>query len=303
MYANPPPPSLVFVSNPLYLRITKYIFIFPTVILVYDHSLTFAQEIERIWQRKLTANTVLFFILRYGSPIGTALLLMGVSPTTPTFVSCKTLIIGPMVVSVVAIAIVGVIMTIRTVALYGVNRYLAAILGLLLAAQFISHCIVIKDMNKGLFKLAQRCVVPPSNLASVFWLSPLVVDTIIFGLTLFRLQRLRKHVRERLTLFGVILRDGIMYYVVICCINLLIALNFLFSPVELKAIGANLGLTLSTTMTTRLILNLQGVSATYSSVATMSTSQSEYGRHGVLTTAPSVFFDQDQGLVRYPCRL
>ncbi|KAF8517355.1 hypothetical protein BU17DRAFT_66924 [Hysterangium stoloniferum] len=256
------PPSLVFTSNPVYLRITNYMTIFPAVILVYDHVLTFAQELERIWQRKLTINTALFLVLRYGTLLGMVFILM-----------------APVAISVIATTMV---MSIRTIALYEGNRYLAATFGLLLATQFICHCVLTQ---------------------AIFWLSPLVVDTIIFGSTLFKLQRFSKDVRERLTLFEVILRDGIMYYAVIFCINLVIALNYLLSPVEMKIAGASLALCMSTTMTSRLVLNLQGVSATYDSVRTMSTSQSEDGPIGVLTTAPSVFFDQNQGPLADPNQL
>jgi len=91
-------------------------------------------------------------------------------------------------------------------------------------------------------------------------LSPLALDNIIFFLTLWRLWKLgqlRKFRKE--VLIQVLLRDGIMYYVVICTINVLNVINTFAGPKTIRQFGVNFSVALSTIMACRLILNLQGL--------------------------------------------
>ncbi|TFK33632.1 hypothetical protein BDQ12DRAFT_766263 [Crucibulum laeve] len=53
----------------LHLRAAKYFQIASFVMLLYDHALTFSEEVERVWKQRITGASVLFLINRYATPL------------------------------------------------------------------------------------------------------------------------------------------------------------------------------------------------------------------------------------------
>ncbi|KIJ54833.1 hypothetical protein M422DRAFT_240918 [Sphaerobolus stellatus SS14] len=225
------------------VALDKYMCLAPLVLLVYDHVLTFPLEVERIWKRKLTAPTVLYLILRYVIPFAPALSLIA-------------------------------IMAIRTLALYNCDIRLMVILLIFLSAQFITM-LILSISESVFFSSATQtkdikgmeiiyipilgCIPNEDNgFIDLFWWSPLGLDTIIFVLTVWRLWHLGQRTPgafRKEALIQVLLRDGFLYYAVICTINVVNVINTFAGPKSTRPFGVNL----STVMACRLVLNLQGI--------------------------------------------
>ncbi|KAF4615902.1 hypothetical protein D9613_011369 [Agrocybe pediades] len=63
-----PPPDVV-AEAVRHLQAGKYFQIAAYVMLLYDHMLTFSDEVERIWKARFSGATLLFLINRYVTPL------------------------------------------------------------------------------------------------------------------------------------------------------------------------------------------------------------------------------------------
>jgi hypothetical protein len=104
----------------------------------------------------------------------------------------------------------------------------------------------------------QSCtmVFDSGSIASASAWLPLIYDTYIFGLTLNRtLPSIRNKEAGRIvrTLFA----DGLLYYSVICTINLILTIMIVRAHQGVKNIAAQLELLLTVTMMSRITLNLK----------------------------------------------
>ena len=59
--------SLLHIHYPLYLTITMRL-----ALVIYDHILTFAEEVQMIWRRRTTLSSIIFLLNRYTSLFGYA---------------------------------------------------------------------------------------------------------------------------------------------------------------------------------------------------------------------------------------
>ncbi|KAG8708923.1 hypothetical protein FRC09_000965 [Ceratobasidium sp. 395] len=111
------------------------------------------------------------------------------------------------------------------------------------------------------------CVMGPQGpLGAAFWLSSLVVDTIITILTVFKATQYIQANGKRDRLVHVILRDGLLYFVVILTANLSNCLTYYLAPVRLRVIIASFCQGITSVMVSRLQLNLRSVSITLSEI-------------------------------------
>ncbi|KAF5321748.1 hypothetical protein D9619_001272 [Psilocybe cf. subviscida] len=56
-------------SGAHHLLAAKYFQLAAFVMLIYDHILTFPEEVDRIWKRKISGASILFLINRYVTPL------------------------------------------------------------------------------------------------------------------------------------------------------------------------------------------------------------------------------------------
>ncbi|RXW20774.1 hypothetical protein EST38_g5085 [Candolleomyces aberdarensis] len=92
------------------------------------------------------------------------------------------------------------------------------------------------------------------------WIAELIFDTAIFALTLWRtvrMYRVQLNHNRPMSLFVLIIRDGIVYFGVIFAANLGNTLVFLLAPDDLKAINASFSTLITTLLVSHLILNLK----------------------------------------------
>ncbi|KAH6873714.1 hypothetical protein BKA70DRAFT_1129856, partial [Coprinopsis sp. MPI-PUGE-AT-0042] len=184
--------------------------------------------VEKVWKRPLSLGNILFFINRYGTPLQYA-------------------------------AIINVIMIIRVYALYHKSKY---VLGVLLSLWTIQLVLSAIGLSTG-----HPISLPPGLVGCIhtgthklfpsLWVTPLVTDSVVFFLTMWR-------GREYLFKFHgspmnhVFVRDGAVYFLIIFLSNLANTLIFFVTTrADLKPIAASFNQLLTSTIISRLYLNLR----------------------------------------------
>ncbi|KIJ23066.1 hypothetical protein M422DRAFT_196381, partial [Sphaerobolus stellatus SS14] len=99
------------------------------------------------------------------------------------------------------------------------------------------------------------------------WIMPLVSDTFVFILTIWATQLHPKAYRgRRAPIIQQFRKDGTLYFLCIFGANLLNILFYTRGPQDLRSTAAGFSVTLTTTMVSRLVLNLKGLNPEISSV-------------------------------------
>jgi len=245
--------GLVHLYAAFYFQIAAF------TMLIYDHILTFSDEVERIWTRKITGATILFFLNRYLTPLQFIVITAFHDPEW-TKEACDRFVVFEGASTVALVAVCELIMILRVYALYGRSTLVAVSLLCLLAVQLSMTSI---GLHTG-FALPlppgiTGCLLTGSSrLYSAVWVAPLVTDSCIFILTLWRTRQYIINSRSSPT-FDLFIRDGAMYFFTIFGTNLLNALIYFLAPADLKNIGASFSLLMTSVMISRLVLNLRSI--------------------------------------------
>ncbi|OCH91655.1 hypothetical protein OBBRIDRAFT_872046 [Obba rivulosa] len=188
---------------------SQYSTVVPIAILCYDYCLTFATEMESFWSRKISWASVLFFLNRYVSLLGTI-------PTVLEFFESPSNNCYALIVQV----IVAALLIVRTYALYDKDR---RILALLLMACVVGGAIAIVPV--GVPRMCNILILGPAVIPSCptnrTWSFTLILDTLVFSLTVAKVIQiggLRGF--RRSDLLRMLLRDGVIYYAIMVVINI-----------------------------------------------------------------------------------
>ncbi|KDQ22140.1 hypothetical protein PLEOSDRAFT_163045 [Pleurotus ostreatus PC15] len=236
------------------------------VMLFYDIVLTFGDEVEKVWRKKFTPVTFLWFMAsfnRYLSPLGYIVIIVSFHDPWPKSI-CNRYVLFPEALKVCTSVAIGIIFILRLYAIYSGSRIIVVCAGLLLAAQLGVKTWAFTDgTSLSLPPGLTGCILvgksPPGERFVYTWIAELVFDSVIFFATLgrtFYLYHTTK--RNTSTLIELIMRDGIIYFAVIFVANLVTVLIFLFAPPDIKAINASFSTLITSLMVSRLMLNLRG---------------------------------------------
>ncbi|KAF9485255.1 hypothetical protein BDN70DRAFT_871667 [Pholiota conissans] len=233
-------------------------------LLYYDYLLTLPTEVSRFWNsRRLTWASSLFYGNRYISLIGHVPVMFQYFWTSPDLKTCKALSSFHQYLAVLIQIIVGIILIIRTYALYGCNRFILLLLcscaltvivyGIWCVMSQQSPNYTVDDL------LPNSCLLPvfeslSSRLASA-WTGMLCFDILIFCMTLYKSLTSRNDGNSNI--LHVMLRDGTIYFGVMMCFCVTILLSFHFSPLYSKGVTTILTNVISSTMASRLMLNIR----------------------------------------------
>ncbi|RDB18705.1 hypothetical protein Hypma_014732 [Hypsizygus marmoreus] len=259
----------------------KYFQLAAYVVLIFDHILTFSEEVERIWKRRITGAAILFLINRYLTPLqflviidafhdpiwtrsvqvftGSVLFSMLISMS---FFCLDRFVAFEGASTVALIAVCELIMILRVFALYGRSFPILIFLMILWVVQVIISSV---GLSTGF-----AVPLPPGLIGCIFtgssplfpslWVAPLVTNSIMFFLTLYRTRDYILQTGHAPTLH-IFVRDGTMYFLVILMANLMNTLIYFLAVGDLKAIGASFSQLITATMVSRLVLNLRSASA------------------------------------------
>ncbi|CAA7261217.1 unnamed protein product [Cyclocybe aegerita] len=118
-----------------HLLAAKYFQIASFVMLVYDHALTFGDEVERIWKQPFTGASLLFYLNRYGNLLEFIVIIDAFfDPNWPKDV-CRRFVKFEGAGTIILVAICQLVMILRVYAIYERAIWILAFLLTLLAAQ------------------------------------------------------------------------------------------------------------------------------------------------------------------------
>lgn len=231
-------------------------------VLVYDHFITFADEVRYIWYTSRGLFTYLFLTNRYLIPLGFIVNLYAyLADWNPE--TCARYVRYEGAMTVIGINIVGLMMFLRVRALYSKNKIVVFSVASLLALEFgvnawllthgtpVTHigprypCTMVFDA--GLTKVA----------AASAWL-PLLYDTVVMTLTAFKVYKTRSVSGYfNSPILQTILAEGMVYYSVIFSIALTLAIMIAVAPPGIQNITAQLELLLTVAMMSRVTIDLK----------------------------------------------
>ncbi|KAF9040753.1 hypothetical protein BJ165DRAFT_1549707 [Panaeolus papilionaceus] len=223
-----PPDMAAVISAVVHLNAGKYFQISAFVMLIYDHMLTFSDEVERIWKQRFSGATILFLLNRYLTPLQ-------------------------------FIIIVDAFHDPRWTKKAGFGMSLQFVL--LNATLTISEAVPLPPFLVGNYQDFRWCCIltGDSILLPAVWVTPLITDSCIFVLTVWRTRQYLTH-SGKTPIMHIFLRDGAMYFFIIFLANLMNTVFYFTAPDDLKAIGASFSQLITATMISRLVLNLRSVS-------------------------------------------
>ncbi|EJF65977.1 hypothetical protein DICSQDRAFT_177373 [Dichomitus squalens LYAD-421 SS1] len=238
-------------------------------LLYYDYALTLGDEVEYFWKSAgFSLSSTLFVFNRYFGLIGTFPIVFEYFAHLPEHV-CRLLQTYHQVFSVVTQGVIATILLLRTYALYERKKSVLVLLVVTLVAVALVCLVATMTVNSPV-ATPNTPVQRPSggcDLAlteeqgihlAIEWCAMLWFDTTVFLLTLAR--ALRMHRRLSGGIVNLLFRDGTIYYGILVVFNVSNIITFLAVPAgSKKGIVTTLTNALSTTLTSRLVLNLRGI--------------------------------------------
>ncbi|EKM75998.1 hypothetical protein AGABI1DRAFT_131716 [Agaricus bisporus var. burnettii JB137-S8] len=288
-------------SAALHLLAGKYFQIAAFVMLAYDHLITLGQEVETIWMRPISVASMLFLFNRYATLMQFIIIVVGkllsslavafthvpiafndpgwkgeayVPPhkrfngcqLKPTF-KARLFQYGA---KPIYLPVGQLIMILRVVAVYQGSQKVFTFLLFLWTGQIIISAVGLRTgfvvpLPPGLV----GCILTGSGtLFPSVWIAPLVTDSFIFLLTIYRTGHNIGHFFTSFASGGItdravtlLLRDGVVYYFLILIANLMNALLYFLAEPDIKPIGASFSQLLTSTVLSRLVLNLRSLSS------------------------------------------
>ncbi|KAI0075080.1 hypothetical protein K474DRAFT_1709320 [Panus rudis PR-1116 ss-1] len=246
-------------------RVTIYIGFVSFMILIWEHIITFADEVECVWKGRKSWRTPivwLFLLNRYLTPLGFIINLFAYLSPTWTPDRCNEFVRFEGSMTITGLNVAALMMFLRVFAMYPGQRLVHVFVGAVLAVELgvniwlLTHGVAVPHHPQ-----VHACTMIfdddiHAQIASASAWLPLLYDTIIFVLTLNRTLRPVLH-KSFDTIARVLLRDGLLYYSVIFSINLVLILMIAFAPPGLQNITAQMELLLTVAMMSRITLHLK----------------------------------------------
>ncbi|KAF8189501.1 hypothetical protein K438DRAFT_1832698 [Mycena galopus ATCC 62051] len=262
--------STIDVETLLALNANYYLDLIAWCLLCYDYLITIELEVSRYWRLRPTVPSVLFFVNRYGVLFGTIPVVFQYFWTTEStphkLAVCQALHSYHSWFAIVSQVVIGVMLILRTYALYERNRrvlILTLFVGLAGTAVGAWAIIAGPSAKPGdevpQLNLYIGCSTgldsAQSTRLTAPWAGMGVFDSTIFLLTLYRaLSRVRV---AGLDLVTVLLRDGSIYFGVILLVNLSNILTFVVASPYARGAPTTLANAISSVMLSRLMFNIR----------------------------------------------
>ncbi|QRV98047.1 dephospho-CoA kinase [Ceratobasidium sp. AG-Ba] len=244
---------------------SKSMFVAGICILLYDHILTFPDEVEYIWKQKWSVVSTMFVLNRYITPLVLAVDLYdkGGLPNYIPKSFCVGWYYGESVWNLLCFGFVHAIVALRVRAIWGRPRWLSITLSVLFATYFLTTTVVVYALQIKVVHtveynpLYRICLATISPHLWTCWLPALIFETFVFVLTVIKA---REHSKANFDtpILRILVRDGVVYFVIICACSVFNMLIWIVAPPSLVALSKYFVLAVVPTMGARLVLNLRG---------------------------------------------
>ncbi|KAF9054628.1 hypothetical protein BJ165DRAFT_1440164 [Panaeolus papilionaceus] len=253
---------------------SKYATVASMTLLLWDMLLTLDLEVRRVWRVKRSLGTTLFLLNRYLVPPLFILDIYAQFMWDPSMKFCKNYEIASTILQLVSVSIVESVLVLRTHALYQ-SMLLLLILTTLcfisIANMLVMFLLVIRleTISSASLIGVRGCLSGCTNpvcqpLLIGFWVPYLFFETLVFVLTVWRSYtsflafKRRRPSGFRTTFIEIIVRDGLVYYVVIMAVSIVNFLIWIIDPFA-SYLAVGLMKSLQATICSRLLLNIRGM--------------------------------------------
>ncbi|KAJ7186378.1 hypothetical protein C8R46DRAFT_1272852 [Mycena filopes] len=250
-------------------RIYREIFLSGFVILLYDHILTLDSEIKFIWKRKFHFGAYWFLAIRYISlacSITITSFYFGDLSTKVVHIAqtCEKMERVLEVLLMVQESFVETTLSLRVLAMYGLNPWVGAPMGILGAVTaglglwtMIEYGAPQMVTSPGLPGCHTVIPISTARLLAGVWEAQVALDTLVFGLTVWRAYTDRSAASMiKGSLIQRMMRDGAMYFGIIVLANVADVLTIYLGDDIISGILSWWTTSLSVTLVSRLNLNL-----------------------------------------------
>ncbi|KAF9029594.1 hypothetical protein BJ165DRAFT_1317844, partial [Panaeolus papilionaceus] len=211
----------------------NYVQLAAVIVLVYDHCMNFQCKVERVWKQKLSGVSILFLLNRYGNLLAYIVIIDAYYANVTV---CERKL------SLLTLSSPNT--TDRVTPSGHDSTSLRTIWPLDVYVGLLDGCILVGT----------------HPLFSALWVAPLITDTCIFILTLYRIRPFARRRAVKIpAMMQMFIRDGVVYFFVIFTANIVNCLIYFIAPDELRTIGASFSQILTSVMISRLILNLRSL--------------------------------------------
>ncbi|KAH9059921.1 hypothetical protein EDB87DRAFT_1684186 [Lactarius vividus] len=245
--------------------LTKYFGVVSFTILVWDHIITFPDEVELIWKGGKGLGVYLFFLNRYLIPLSFIVNLSAYFGlvSSPGSESCNHFVRFEGSMTMIGISVVALMLFLRIRALYAQQLVVQSIvISILLTFVGVNSWLLTRGIPVP-HALATSCTmiidpdVPGWIAASTAYL-PLLYDTVVISLTLYQTTgALRSGSKSTGETFRVMLQEGLLYYSAICTVTLAFTIMIASADPSVRNITAQLELCLTVAMMSRITLHLK----------------------------------------------
>jgi hypothetical protein len=229
--------------------ITKYVGVASFTVLVWDHIVTFSDEVEYIWKGAKGWGVYLFFVNRYLIPLSFIVNLWAYFRADWSIRSCAHFVRYEGSMTMIGISIVFLMMMLRIRALYSrIFSIQAGVFAIFLTFVGVNAYVLTYGIPvyHPAYPLVDSCtgIIDPkvgrTLASSTAWL-PLVFDSIVMFLTMYRTAR-SVYSRTTSDLFRVLFREGLLYYCCICTITLVLTIMITSTAPSIRNVVSQLHL-------------------------------------------------------------
>ncbi|KAH8923160.1 hypothetical protein BT69DRAFT_1281652, partial [Atractiella rhizophila] len=246
------------------VRVTQIYFTAIYSVTVWDWILALPKEYERIWKNPWSLIKVLYLFNRYWTILVLGLSL-GSFLSNFTQQTCDRFVIWIPALCMWVTVCSECILLVRTYAIWQKNKYvlwglitlLTGEIAVLLTSLHIFRPVPISGVGPCIATGGSK---NGKDFTVAYWVSPIVFDTVVLILTLYRCIRYMKQ-GTRTPILKLFLRDGVLYFGCIFICNLINTIFYLLPNPALQAVNSPMSLLLTSVACSHIILNLRAEEA------------------------------------------
>jgi len=246
------------------VELVTCVYISSSMLLIYDHALTFSREVNLVWRKTHSPFTLLFLVNRYLPYLdNTTSFVHGYIPK-PTLSLCAKLVHVQLWSICAGIVIADIILLVRTIAIWRGDRRIGSGVTILLATSTAvamysanNYLIVFPNFLSKYPSCIGETITSNSNIHLVTSYATLLgFEAAVLLLTL---MRARKYQTGKL--FRRLYIDGITFFLYLCVISIINMVAMIITVLELNLILIMVHRNLHSILTGRIILNIRSVGA------------------------------------------